>query len=44
MNKLLVLIVCIALLSCNSSEKVSEGILPDSTMKSILIDISIVDA
>jgi len=44
MNKLIGLIVCIALFSCNSSEKVSEGILPDSTMKSILIDISIVDA
>ena len=44
MNKLIGLIVCIALLSCNSHEKVSEGILPDSTMKSILIDISIVDA
>jgi hypothetical protein len=44
MNKLIGLIICIALLSCNSKEKVSEGILPDSTMKSILIDISIVDA
>ena len=44
MNKLFGLIICIAILSCNSQDKVSEGILPDSTMKSILIDFSIVDA
>lgn len=33
-----------ALWSCNSDSKVPSGILPDSTMRSILIDISIVDA
>lgn len=44
MNKLFSILVCMALWSCNSDSKVPSGILPDSTMKSILIDISIVDA
>jgi len=32
------------LLSCSSKNEVPDGILPDSTMRNILIDISLVDA
>lgn len=44
MNKVLSILVFITIVSCNRDSKVPSGILPESTMKSILIDINIVDA
>ncbi len=44
MKRVLPFFLLILLLSCNSNQDVPEGILADSTMKSIIVDLSIVDA
>ena len=44
MKNLVWSVVCVFLMACVNNEEVPDGILPDSTMKSILIEVSIVDA